>query len=218
MGPLQSAPVLLSRNSEQGFRNSATSRQWDPSVNFDSMAFSYAKSLCLCQWPVGKDSFSVTGHINLSVPGCFSVGHTSTSLYPQCLGHTHLWKPPWQKVLAWSRSLTISAFPVSPSTQAEDTKMQEIMRLAHEFLQNFCAGNQQNQALLHKHINLFLNPGVSQKPLDNPVLGGLWGNQLSLDIVGSGTCQNVAFIPKESTVASSQDISTPYCEPRMLWV
>lgn len=38
--------------------------------------------------------------------------------------------------------------------------MQEIMRLAHEFLQNFCAGNQQNQALLHKHINLFLNPGV----------------------------------------------------------
>lgn len=39
--------------------------------------------------------------------------------------------------------------------------MQEIMKLAHEFLQNFCAGNQQNQALLHKHINLFLNPGVS---------------------------------------------------------
>lgn len=38
------------------------------------------------------------------------------------------------------------------------------MRLAHEFLQNFCAGNQQNQALLHKHINLFLNPGVSGKP------------------------------------------------------
>jgi len=34
------------------------------------------------------------------------------------------------------------------------------MKLAHEFLQNFCAGNQQNQALLHKHINLFLNPGV----------------------------------------------------------
>nr|XP_025845665.1 inositol 1,4,5-trisphosphate receptor type 1 [Vulpes vulpes] len=44
--------------------------------------------------------------------------------------------------------------------KAEDTKMQEIMRLAHEFLQNFCAGNQQNQALLHKHINLFLNPGI----------------------------------------------------------
>uniref|UniRef100_A0A7M4FAM5 Inositol 1,4,5-trisphosphate receptor n=1 Tax=Crocodylus porosus TaxID=8502 RepID=A0A7M4FAM5_CROPO len=41
-----------------------------------------------------------------------------------------------------------------------DTRMQEIMKLAHEFLQNFCAGNQQNQALLHKHINLFLNPGI----------------------------------------------------------
>lgn len=36
------------------------------------------------------------------------------------------------------------------------------MKLAHQFLQNFCAGNQQNQALLHKHINLFLNPGVSE--------------------------------------------------------
>jgi hypothetical protein len=43
--------------------------------------------------------------------------------------------------------------------------MQEIMRLAHEFLQNFCAGNQQNQALLHKHINLFLNPGVRWEAL-----------------------------------------------------
>lgn len=43
--------------------------------------------------------------------------------------------------------------------------MQEIMKLAHEFLQNFCAGNQQNQALLHKHINLFLNPGVSPNNL-----------------------------------------------------
>lgn len=40
--------------------------------------------------------------------------------------------------------------------------MQDIMKLAHQFLQNFCAGNQQNQALLHKHINLFLNPGVSE--------------------------------------------------------
>lgn len=44
--------------------------------------------------------------------------------------------------------------------QGEDVRMQEIMKLAHEFLQNFCAGNQQNQVLLHKHINLFLNPGV----------------------------------------------------------
>uniref|UniRef100_A0A8C2F5Q7 Inositol 1,4,5-trisphosphate receptor n=1 Tax=Cyprinus carpio TaxID=7962 RepID=A0A8C2F5Q7_CYPCA len=42
----------------------------------------------------------------------------------------------------------------------KDVQMQEIMTLAHQFLQNFCAGNQQNQALLHKHINLFLNPGI----------------------------------------------------------
>ncbi|XP_029457322.1 inositol 1,4,5-trisphosphate receptor type 1 isoform X1 [Rhinatrema bivittatum] len=47
-----------------------------------------------------------------------------------------------------------------PYEKAEDTRMQEIMRLAHEFLQNFCAGNPQNQALLHKHSNLFLNPGI----------------------------------------------------------
>uniref|UniRef100_A0A8C2UDU5 Inositol 1,4,5-trisphosphate receptor n=1 Tax=Coturnix japonica TaxID=93934 RepID=A0A8C2UDU5_COTJA len=47
-----------------------------------------------------------------------------------------------------------------PYEKAEDTRMQEIMKLAHEFLQNFCAGNQENQALLHKHLNLFLNPGI----------------------------------------------------------
>uniref|UniRef100_A0A8B9KDI4 Inositol 1,4,5-trisphosphate-gated calcium channel ITPR2 n=1 Tax=Astyanax mexicanus TaxID=7994 RepID=A0A8B9KDI4_ASTMX len=47
-----------------------------------------------------------------------------------------------------------------PYEKGEDVWMQEIMTLAHQFLQNFCAGNQQNQTLLHKHINLFLNPGV----------------------------------------------------------
>uniref|UniRef100_A0A8C7RLZ9 Inositol 1,4,5-trisphosphate receptor n=1 Tax=Oncorhynchus mykiss TaxID=8022 RepID=A0A8C7RLZ9_ONCMY len=47
-----------------------------------------------------------------------------------------------------------------PYEKGEDVRMQEIMKLAHEFLQNFCAGNQQNQILLHKHINLFLNPGI----------------------------------------------------------
>lgn len=41
-----------------------------------------------------------------------------------------------------------------------DTKMLEILRLTHQFLQKFCAGNQENQALLHKHLNLFLTPGV----------------------------------------------------------
>uniref|UniRef100_A0AAY4CUS0 Inositol 1,4,5-trisphosphate receptor n=1 Tax=Denticeps clupeoides TaxID=299321 RepID=A0AAY4CUS0_9TELE len=47
-----------------------------------------------------------------------------------------------------------------PYEKVQDIRMQEIMTLAHQFLQNFCAGNQQNQALLHKHINLFLNPGI----------------------------------------------------------
>ncbi|XP_067860775.1 inositol 1,4,5-trisphosphate-gated calcium channel ITPR2 isoform X2 [Heptranchias perlo] len=41
-----------------------------------------------------------------------------------------------------------------------DTKMNKIMNLAHGFVQNFCAGNPQNQILLHKHLNLFLTPGL----------------------------------------------------------
>lgn len=48
-----------------------------------------------------------------------------------------------------------------PYDEKEDTRMNELMRLAHEFLQNFCLGNQQNQVLLHKHLDLFLNPDVS---------------------------------------------------------
>ena len=39
--------------------------------------------------------------------------------------------------------------------------MEEIMAQAHEFLRNFCLSNPQNQALLHKHLDLFLTPGVS---------------------------------------------------------
>ena len=45
--------------------------------------------------------------------------------------------------------------------QHTDKKMQKVMELAHEFLQNFCWGNPSNQSLLHKHIDLFLTPGVS---------------------------------------------------------
>lgn len=41
-----------------------------------------------------------------------------------------------------------------------DEKMNEIMTLAHTFLQNFCRGNTQNQILLNKHLNLFLTPGL----------------------------------------------------------
>ena len=39
--------------------------------------------------------------------------------------------------------------------------MHEVMRLAHEFLQSFCLGNHSNQSLLHKNLDLFLTPGVS---------------------------------------------------------
>lgn len=47
-----------------------------------------------------------------------------------------------------------------PYDKVMDTRMHEIMVRAHEFLQMFCLGNQQNQALLHKHLDLFLTPGL----------------------------------------------------------
>jgi hypothetical protein len=41
----------------------------------------------------------------------------------------------------------------------EDVRMNELMQLAQEFLLNFCRGNQLIQALLHKHLELFIIPG-----------------------------------------------------------
>ncbi|XP_076376142.1 inositol 1,4,5-trisphosphate receptor isoform X3 [Megalopta genalis] len=49
-----------------------------------------------------------------------------------------------------------------PYDTKEDVRMNELMRLAHDFLQNFCLGNQQNQVLLHKQLDLFLNPGIRE--------------------------------------------------------
>ncbi|KAJ4934650.1 hypothetical protein JOQ06_007435, partial [Pogonophryne albipinna] len=46
------------------------------------------------------------------------------------------------------------------SYDQSDLKMLEIIRYTHLFLQKFCTGNQENQALLHKNLNLFLNPGL----------------------------------------------------------
>ncbi|KAL1130070.1 hypothetical protein AAG570_013013 [Ranatra chinensis] len=49
-----------------------------------------------------------------------------------------------------------------PYDQKEDTRMNNLMGLAHQFLHNFCLGNQQNQVLLHKHLDLFLNPCIRE--------------------------------------------------------
>ncbi|KAG5666903.1 hypothetical protein PVAND_014910 [Polypedilum vanderplanki] len=46
-----------------------------------------------------------------------------------------------------------------PYDEKDDVKMNKLMQLAHQFLQNFCLGNQHNQVLLHKQLDLFLNPG-----------------------------------------------------------
>ncbi|XP_015250029.1 PREDICTED: inositol 1,4,5-trisphosphate receptor type 3 [Cyprinodon variegatus] len=48
------------------------------------------------------------------------------------------------------------------SYDKNDVKMQEIIKYTHQFLQKFCMGNQENQALLHKNLNLFLNPGLQE--------------------------------------------------------
>ncbi|XP_047516588.1 inositol 1,4,5-trisphosphate receptor isoform X1 [Pieris napi] len=44
----------------------------------------------------------------------------------------------------------------------DDAAMNELLDLAHEFLQHFCHGNQQNQAILHKHLDLFLNASIRE--------------------------------------------------------
>ncbi|KAL0859629.1 hypothetical protein ABMA27_010755 [Loxostege sticticalis] len=44
----------------------------------------------------------------------------------------------------------------------DDAAMDELLALAHEFLQHFCHGNAQNQAILHKHLDLFLNAGIRE--------------------------------------------------------
>uniref|UniRef100_A0A672NLQ7 Inositol 1,4,5-trisphosphate receptor n=1 Tax=Sinocyclocheilus grahami TaxID=75366 RepID=A0A672NLQ7_SINGR len=46
------------------------------------------------------------------------------------------------------------------SYDRNDTKMHEIIKYTHLFLQKFCTGNLENQNLLHKHLNLFLTPGL----------------------------------------------------------
>uniref|UniRef100_A0A673HC10 Inositol 1,4,5-trisphosphate receptor n=1 Tax=Sinocyclocheilus rhinocerous TaxID=307959 RepID=A0A673HC10_9TELE len=46
------------------------------------------------------------------------------------------------------------------SYDRNDTKMLEIIKYTHLFLQKFCTGNLENQNLLHKHLNLFLTPGL----------------------------------------------------------
>uniref|UniRef100_A0A3B4D1V9 Inositol 1,4,5-trisphosphate receptor n=1 Tax=Pygocentrus nattereri TaxID=42514 RepID=A0A3B4D1V9_PYGNA len=46
------------------------------------------------------------------------------------------------------------------SYDRNDKKMLEIIKFTHLFLQKFCNKNPENQALLHKHLNLFLTPGI----------------------------------------------------------
>ncbi|XP_064604842.1 inositol 1,4,5-trisphosphate receptor-like isoform X2 [Liolophura sinensis] len=47
-----------------------------------------------------------------------------------------------------------------PYDKAGDVRMHEVMKLAHEFLQSFCLGNQTNQGLLYNSLDLFLTPGL----------------------------------------------------------
>ena len=47
-----------------------------------------------------------------------------------------------------------------PYDKKGDAKMKDVMRLAHEFLQAFCLGNQPNQVLLHQNQDLFLTSDI----------------------------------------------------------
>ncbi|KAK2709545.1 inositol 1,4,5-trisphosphate receptor-like isoform X2 [Artemia franciscana] len=47
-----------------------------------------------------------------------------------------------------------------PYDTEDDSRMNELMKLAHLFLQSFCRWNNANQNLLHKHLDLFLTPGL----------------------------------------------------------
>lgn len=58
----------------------------------------------------------------------------------------------------------------------KDNRMHDLMRVAHEFLQNFCLGNQQNQVLLHKQLDMFLNPGI----LDAETVCSIFKDNLNL--------------------------------------
>uniref|UniRef100_A0A8C2JUN9 Inositol 1,4,5-trisphosphate receptor n=1 Tax=Cyprinus carpio TaxID=7962 RepID=A0A8C2JUN9_CYPCA len=51
------------------------------------------------------------------------------------------------------------------SYDRNDTKMQEIIKYTHLFLQKCCTGNLENQNLLHKHLNLFLTLGVKAETM-----------------------------------------------------
>uniref|UniRef100_A0A3Q2GCX6 Inositol 1,4,5-trisphosphate receptor n=1 Tax=Cyprinodon variegatus TaxID=28743 RepID=A0A3Q2GCX6_CYPVA len=64
--------------------------------------------------------------------------------------------------------------------EKNDEKMNEIMKLAHTFLQNFCKGNPENQVLLHKHLNLFLTPGLLEAETMRHIF--MNNNQLCNDI------------------------------------
>lgn len=81
-------------------------------------------------------------------PGPIDVLFTMCPLGVITAAETPVWKLPTQTIMSLLVCLQ------------NDVKMQEIIRYTHLFLQKFCMGNQENQALLHKNLNLFLNPGV----------------------------------------------------------
>ncbi|XP_035209634.1 inositol 1,4,5-trisphosphate receptor type 1-like isoform X3 [Stegodyphus dumicola] len=67
-----------------------------------------------------------------------------------------------------------------PYDKKEDIRMNELMRLAHEFLQHFCLNNHANQALLHKHIELFLNPGSHLRLLEAQTMRSIFMDNVAL--------------------------------------
>ncbi|KAG1683402.1 Inositol 1,4,5-trisphosphate receptor [Nymphon striatum] len=63
-----------------------------------------------------------------------------------------------------------------PYDKKDDVRLNELIRLAHEFLQNFCRGNHANQALMYRHIDLFMTPGL----LEAQTMRSVFQNNMTL--------------------------------------
>lgn len=119
--------------------------------------------LCLTRVPSatvsGLPSSSSRTNLQVSTTGGATTAGTTTVVVP-----TVVIKKPRKHEQRLLRNVGVHTVVLDllqvPYDRKGDRRMDELMELAHEFLQSFCLGNPQNQHLLHAHLDLFLNPEV----------------------------------------------------------